>query len=229
MYKYFLKRLFDILISGLALILLAPVFLIISIVSACKIGRPVIFAQYRPGKNNKIFKLRKFRSMTNAKDENGNLLPDKDRLTKYGKFLRKSNLDELPQLWNIFIGNMSLIGPRPKLVKDMVFFNEEQNKRSKMRPGITGWAQVNGRNESSWEDTIKYDLEYVNSKCLFWMDVKIFFKTIGLFFKRNRVEEGGQANHEFYYYGDYLLKTGKITEEEYNDGLEKASKLIEGK
>lgn len=225
MYRHFFKRFFDILFSGLALIILSPLFLIISIISLVNIGHPVIFSHYRPGKNNKIFKFYKFRSMTNERDENGNLLPDEKRLTKYGKFLRKSNFDELPQLWNIFIGNMSFIGPRPKLVRDIVFFNEEQNKRSVIRPGITGWAQVNGRNDSSWEATIKYDLEYINCKNMFWMDIKIFFKTIGLFFKRNRSEELGTANHEFYRYGDYLLKTGKISQEEYDAGVEKAKQM----
>lgn len=225
MYRHFFKRFFDILFSGLALIILSPVFLIISIISLINIGHPVIFSHYRPGKNNKIFKFYKFRSMTNERDENGNLLPDEKRLTRYGKFLRKSNFDELPQLWNIFIGNMSFIGPRPKLVRDIVFFNEEQNKRSVIRPGITGWAQVNGRNDSSWEATIKYDLEYINCKNMFWMDIKIFFKTIGLFFKRNRSEELGTANHEFYRYGDYLLKTGKISQEEYDAGVEKAKQM----
>lgn len=225
MYRHFFKRFFDILFSGLALIILSPLFLIISIISLINIGHPVIFSHYRPGKNNKIFKFYKFRSMTNERDENGNLLPDEKRLTKYGKFLRKSNFDELPQLWNIFIGNMSFIGPRPKLVRDIVFFNEEQNKRSVIRPGITGWAQVNGRNDSSWEATIKYDLEYINCKNMFWMDIKIFFKTIGLFLKRNRSEELGTANHEFYRYGDYLLKTGKISQEEYDAGVEKAKQM----
>lgn len=225
MYRHFFKRFFDILFSALGLIILSPIFLIISIVSLCNIGHPVIFSHYRPGKNNKIFKFYKFRSMTNAKDENGNLLPDEQRLTKYGKFLRKSNLDELPQLWNVLIGNMSFIGPRPKLVRDIVFFNEEQNKRSAICPGITGWAQVNGRNDSSWEETIKHDLEYINCKNMFWMDIKIFFKTIALFFKRNRPEEMGTVNHEFYRYGDYLLKTGKITQEEYDAGVEKAKQM----
>ena len=225
MYKYFFKRFFDMLFSGLMLIILSPVFLIITIVSLINVGHPVVFSHYRPGKNNKIFKLHKFRSMTNKTGPDGKLLPDADRLTKYGKFLRKSNLDELPQLWNIFIGQMSFIGPRPKLVRDMVFFDEEQNKRSKVRPGITGWAQVNGRNETSWEETYKYDLEYVNSKNMFWMDIKIFFKTIGLFFKRNRAEEQGTANHEFYRYGDYLVKTGKITQEQYDAGLKQANDI----
>lgn len=225
MYRHFFKRFFDILFSGLALIILSPLFLIISIISLINIGHPVIFSHYRPGKNNKIFKFYKFRSMTNERDENGNLLPDEKRLTKYGSFLRKSNFDELPQLWNIFIGNMSFIGPRPKLVRDIVFFNEEQNKRSVIRPGITGWAQVNGRNDSSWETTIKYDLEYINCKNMFWMDIKIFFKTIALFFKRNRSAELGTANHEFYRYGDYLLKTGKISQEEYDAGVQKAKQM----
>lgn len=229
MYKYFFKRFFDILLSGVALILLSPVLLVTWIVVLCKLGSPAIFSQYRPGKNNKIFKLHKFRTMTNEKDENGKLLPDAKRLTGFGKFLRASNLDELPQLWNIFIGNMSIIGPRPKLVKDVVFFNEQQNKRSKVRPGLTGWAQVNGRNEATWQEVINCDLEYINSKNLFLLDIKIFFKTIALFLKRNRAEEGGASNHEFYYYGDYLLKTGKITEKQYKDGLVKAQNCIDNK
>ncbi len=164
--------------------------------------------------------------MTNERDEHGELLQDCKRLTKFGKFLRTSNLDELPQLWNIFVGDMSFVGPRPKLLKDIVFFNDEQNRRSKVTPGITGLAQINGRNEASWEDVIKYDIQYVNSKHKFWLDVKIFFKTVFLILKRGRKEECGAANHEFYYYGDYLLKTDRVCKMEYEEKNKIARQIL---
>lgn len=217
---------FDMSLSGLALIILSPVILLTWILVLIKLGSPAIFCQYRPGKNNKLFKLRKFRSMTNETDENGNLLPDYRRLTNFGKFLRTSNLDELPQLWNIFIGEMSFIGPRPKLLKDIIFFDDEQNRRSKVRPGITGLAQINGRNEACWDDVIKYDIEYVNTKNKFKLDVKIFFKTVSLLIKRNRTEECGSANHEFYYYGDYLLNTNKVSAMEYTEKNKMAKQIL---
>ena len=225
MYRHFFKRFFDICISGVALLLLWPVMIIVAILVKIKLGGPVIFSQYRPGKNNKIFKFYKFRSMTNEKDENGNLLPDNVRLTKFGKLLRKTSLDELPQLWNILKGDMSIIGPRPKLVKDMVFYNEEQNIRSKVLPGLTGLAQVNGRNNITWEELFEYDKEYVE-KLNFWLDVKIFFKTIVKVFKRADIVEQDKTKQN-YYYGDYLLETDQIKEDEYNKKINEANDIIE--
>ena len=224
MYKHFFKRFFDILLSGLALIVFSPVMLITAILVRCKLGGPAIFAQYRPGKNNKIFKLYKFRTMTNERDAEGNLLPDEQRMTKFGNALRKTSLDELPQLWNIFKGDMSIIGPRPKLVKDMVFYNDEQNIRAKVRPGLTGLAQVNGRNNATWEEIFAYDKQYVEHLTL-WQDTKIFFKTIGKVFKKADIVEQNQTKQN-YYFGDYLLETNQISQEEYAEKQQKAIELI---
>lgn len=228
LYTLFFKRFFDILLSGLALIILSPVFLIVSIVSRIKMGKGVILknnSTYRPGKKNKIFKLYKYRTMIEAYDANGNLLPDKDRITKYGKMLRRTSLDELPQLWNIFKGDMSIVGPRPKLVKDMVFYNEEQNVRSLVRPGLTGLAQVNGRNNATWEEVFEYDKYYVQHCCL-WLDIKIIFKTVLKVFKKSDIVETDKTK-QAYYYGDYLLESGVVTEEEYKTKQELAKDLIE--
>lgn len=228
LYTLFFKRFFDILLSGIALIVLSPVFLIVSIISRIKMGRGVILknnSTYRPGKNNKIFKLYKYRTMIDAYDENGNLLPDNDRITKYGKMLRKTSLDELPQLWNIFKGDMSIVGPRPKLVKDMVFYNEEQNVRSLVRPGLTGLAQVNGRNNATWEEVFEHDKYYVEH-CSLWMDIKILFKTVIKVFKKADIVETDKTK-QAYYYGDYLLESGVVTKEEYNTKQELAKSLIE--
>ena len=200
LYSCFFKRFFDILLSGLALILLSPVMLVVAILIRCKMGKGVIFSQYRPGKNNKIFKLYKFRTMLSTKDENGELLPDSQRMTKFGNMLRKTSLDELPQLWNIFKGDMSIIGPRPKLIKDMVFYNEEQNVRALVRPGLTGLAQVNGRNNITWEEVFEYDKEYVKNISL-WLDTKIFFKTIINVIKKQDIVEQDKTKQN-YYFGD---------------------------
>lgn len=227
MYKYFLKRFFDIILSGLALILLSPVFLILAILIRIKLGRKVIFTQYRLGKNKKVFKFFKFRSMADKRDENGELLPDKERMTKFGKLLRATSLDELPQLWNIFKGDMSIIGPRPRMVEECVFLNETQQDRFKMRPGITGWAQVNGRNSITFDKVVEFDKEYVNSKNTFGMDFKIFFKTIGKVFKKEGVTKEGTVSNEFY--GDFLLRTGKISKEEYDKGIARAKQIIKNK
>ena len=224
LYSMFFKRFFDILLSGLALIILSPVIAVVAILVRIKLGGPVVFSQYRPGKNNKVFKLYKFRSMTNAKDENGELLPDKQRMTKFGNLLRKTSLDELPQLWNIFKGDMSIIGPRPKLVKDMIFYDDDQNVRALVRPGLTGLAQVNGRNNATWEEIFEYDRKYVQSISL-WTDTKIFFKTIAKVFKRADIVEQDQTKQN-YYYGDYLLETNQITQEEYDKKQQEAKEII---
>ena len=195
MYRKFFKRFFDFMLSLLAIIVLSPILLLLIIIVAIAMRGNPFFVQLRPGKNNKIFKLIKFRTMTNKKDAEGNLLPDDQRLTKFGKFLRKTSLDELPELFNILVGDMSIIGPRPLLVKYLVLYNEEQLHRHDVRPGLTGWAQVNGRNDTTWEKRFQYDLEYVE-KLSFALDFKIFFMTIGKVFKRSGVSQEGHATME---------------------------------
>lgn len=177
MYKHFFKRLFDFVISLVALVVLSPIFLILIVVGAISMGGNPFFTQERPGWHGKIFKLVKFRSMSNKKDAQGNLLPDEERLNKYGQFLRKLSIDELPELWNIFKGDMAIVGPRPLLVEYLPLYNEEQSHRHDVRPGLTGLAQVNGRNAISWEEKFKYDVEYVNNVSLS-MDLSILVKTV---------------------------------------------------
>lgn len=186
MYKYFIKRLLDILISGIGLICLSPVLLVLAVLVRVKLGSPVIFKQERPGLNEKIFTLKKFRTMTNARDKDGNLLPDAERLTKFGKFLRSTSLDELPELWNIFCGDMSLIGPRPLLVSYLPYYTEREKLRHTVRPGLTGLAQVSGRNFLEWDKRLEKDAEYVENLS-FGLDVKIFFTTIKKVFVREDV------------------------------------------
>lgn len=189
MYRNFFKRLLDIIISLTALIILSPVLLVVWILVHVKLGGPAIFTQQRPGKGEKIFKLYKFRSMTNERDENGELLPDEVRLTKFGKILRSTSLDELPELFNILKGDMSLIGPRPLLVRYLPWYTEEERHRHDVRPGLTGLAQVNGRNALGWEDRFKYDLEYVNNLTL-GMDLKVLCMTVGKVLKRSGTLSG---------------------------------------
>lgn len=177
MYRKFFKRFFDIVLSLTALIVLSPVLLIVAVLVRVKLGSPVIFCQERPGKDEKIFRLYKFRSMTDERDENGELLPDEVRLTKFGRFLRSTSLDELPELWNILKGDMSIVGPRPLLVKYLPRYNEQQRRRHEVRPGLTGLAQVSGRNLLSWEEKFRLDVEYVNH-ITFWGDMKIILDTV---------------------------------------------------
>lgn len=177
MYKHFFKRFFDIILSLIAIIILLPVYIIISILVLIFMGWPILFKQPRPGKNEKIFNMYKFRTMTNKKDKDGNLLPDNQRLPKFGKFLRKTSLDELPEFFLIFTGKMSFIGPRPLVVQYLPYYTEEEHHRHDVRPGLTGWAQVNGRNNLNWDERFQLDLEYVN-KMSFLFDVKIIFLTI---------------------------------------------------
>ena len=179
MYKKYIKRLLDIAISLCSLLILSPVIMIVAILVRIKLGSPVIFKQDRPGKDGKIFKLYKFRSMSDKKDKNGKLLPDKDRLTKFGRILRSTSLDELPELVNILKGEMSLIGPRPLAVAYLPYYNEEEKHRHDVRPGLTGLAQINGRNALNWEERFSYDIEYVNN-ITFINDLKIIFKTINI-------------------------------------------------
>ncbi len=189
MYKKFFKRFLDILISLISLIILSPIMLIVAILVRIKLGSPIIFKQERPGKNEKIFKLYKFRSMSDKKDENGNLLPDTKRLTKFGKILRSTSLDELPELVNILKGDMSLIGPRPLLVRYLPFYTQEERHRHDVRPGLTGLAQINGRNNLTWEQRFEYDLKYVNN-VTFINDLKILFKTFFKVLKREDIAIG---------------------------------------
>lgn len=188
MYRLFIKRLLDIVISGVALLVLSPVYLVLAILIRVKLGSPVIFHQERPGKDEKIFTLCKFRTMTDERDENGNLLPDNVRLTKFGKLLRSTSLDELPELWNIFKGDMSLIGPRPLLVSYLPYYTEEEKLRHTVRPGLTGLAQVSGRNFLDWDNRLKKDVEYVKNLS-FLMDLKVIFLTVKVVFVKENVAE----------------------------------------
>ena len=190
MYKKYIKRFLDIIISLVALIILSPVMLIVAILVRVKLGSPVIFKQERPGKDEKIFKLYKFRSMSDKKDENGKLLPDSERLTKFGKVLRATSLDELPELINILKGEMSLIGPRPLAVSYLPYYNEKEKHRHDVRPGLTGLAQINGRNALEWEKRFAYDIEYVEN-ITFINDMKILFKTVFKVLKRDDVIVSG--------------------------------------
>lgn len=191
MYRKFVKRLLDIIISLTGITVLSPILLILCILVRIKLGSPVIFTQQRPGKNEKIFKLCKFRSMTDARDDEGNLLPDEVRLTSFGKKLRATSLDELPELFNILKGDMSLIGPRPLLVRYLPYYTEEESHRHDVRPGLTGLAQVNGRNALNWEARFAYDLEYVRN-CSFLMDVRVFVMTIGKVLKHSDTLSGAE-------------------------------------
>jgi len=185
-YQKYIKRFLDIIISAVALVLLSPVLLIVAVLVRVKLGSPVIFHQQRPGYEEKIFGLCKFRTMTEEKDAEGNLLPDADRLTSFGNFLRKTSLDELPELWNILKGDMSLIGPRPLLIKYLPYYTEKEKLRHTVRPGLTGLAQVNGRNFISWDNRLAKDVEYVENLS-FLLDVKILFKTVAVVFKKEDV------------------------------------------
>lgn len=177
-YARYIKRLLDVLLSMCALLVLSPVLLIIALLVRVKLGSPVIFKQQRPGKDEKIFTLYKFRSMTDETDADGNLLPDDVRLTRFGRALRSTSLDELPELWNILKGDMSIVGPRPLMVSYLAYYTEEESHRHDVRPGITGLAQVNGRSFISWEEIFAYDLQYM-SIMTFWNDLKIIWQTVG--------------------------------------------------
>ena len=194
-YEKYTKRALDMILSGGALVVLSPVLLVTAVLVRTKLGRPVIFCQPRPGKDGKIFNLYKFRSMTDQRDQEGNLLPDEVRLTKFGKLLRSTSLDELPELWNILRGDMSIVGPRPLLVKYLPLYNEEQRHRHDVLPGLTGWAQVNGRNSITWEDKFRHDLWYVNN-ISFALDLKILFLTVKKVFCREGISAENSATME---------------------------------
>ena len=185
-YRKFVKRFLDIIFSAFGLVILSPVLLLTAILVSIKLGSPVIFKQERPGKDGKIFLLRKFRSMTDKKDSAGKLLPDSDRLTAFGKKLRATSLDEMPELFNILKGDMSIVGPRPLLVEYLPLYNSEQNRRHEVRPGLTGYAQVNGRNSISWHEKFTMDVKYVDNLS-FLLDVKIFLSTFAMLFSRKGV------------------------------------------
>ena len=195
MYAKYIKRIIDILLSLLAIIILSPVLLIVAILVRIKLGSPVLFSQQRPGKDEKIFKMYKFRSMTDAKDENGELLPDEIRLTSFGQKLRSTSLDELPELFNILNGDMSIIGPRPLLVRYLPLYNEEQKKRHNVRPGLTGLAQVNGRNAIGWSEKFAYDVQYVK-KVTFLGDLKILLATVASVFKKTGISSETSSTME---------------------------------
>lgn len=188
MYRHFIKRILDIILSGLALLILSPIFIILAVMIRMKLGSPVLFKQKRPGKEEKIFMLYKFRTMTDECDENGKLLPDHIRLTSFGKLLRSTSLDELPELWNIFRGDMSIIGPRPLLVSYLPYYTKEEKIRHTVRPGLTGLAQVSGRNYLNWDKRLGKDVEYVKNLS-FKMDLKIIYMTIKVIFVRENVAD----------------------------------------
>ena len=224
MYAKYLKRPLDFFCALSAICVLSPLLVLLTIVGAFKMRGNPFFTQSRPGKDEKIFKLIKFRTMTNQRDKDGNLLPDDKRLTAYGKFLRSTSLDELPEIFNILKGDMAVIGPRPQLVRDMVFMTSEQRRRHSVRQGLSGLAQVNGRNAVTWETKIAYDLQYIDN-ITFWGDVKIIFTTFyKAFIKRSDItEENCDTATDL---ADYLLAEGRITREEYDRGQAEAKRLI---
>lgn len=230
MYAKYFKRILDFTLSLVALIVLSPILLVLMIVGAIAMEGNPFFTQLRPGKidkktgKEKIFKLVKFRTMSNKKDKNGNLLPDEVRLNEYGRVLRSTSLDELPELWNILKGDMSIVGPRPQLVRDMVFMTQIQRVRHSVRPGLTGLAQVSGRNNITWEEKFEYDLQYINGGITLINDLKIIFMTVGKVFRReDTVREGTASDLDF---GDYLLQKGEVTEEIYAACQEEAKQLL---
>ena len=227
LYERYIKRLLDIICALAALIVFGWLYIIVAVLVRVKLGSPVLFTQPRPGKDEKIFKLYKFRTMTDARDENGKLLPDDVRLTKFGKALRSTSLDELPEAFNILKGDMSVIGPRPQLVRDMVFMTPEQRLRHTVRPGLSGLAQTRGRNALSWDGKLETDLEYIQH-ITFLGDLKIIFDTVKqVFFRQkgleNRDVDEVDITDDF---GDYLLKAGRVDREEYERKQAEAKILL---
>ena len=230
MYAKFFKRLLDFTLSLISITVFSPLLLILTIIGTFAMRGNPFFLQPRPGKikkrsgKEKIFKLIKFRTMSNKRDENGNLLPDEVRLNRYGKFLRSTSLDELPELFNILVGNMAVVGPRPQLVRDMVFMNEEQRRRHEVRPGLTGLAQVSGRNNITWERKFEYDLQYIDEGITFMGDVKIILQTVGKVLKRSdTVREGTVSDMDF---GDWLMMQGKVNQETYDAKQAEAKEML---
>lgn len=226
MYRKYFKKILDIICSLGFILCFWWLYIVVAILIKRKLGSPVIFKQQRPGLNGKVFTMYKFRSMTDAKDKDGNLLSDAERLPRFGKLLRATSLDEIPEFINVLKGDMSLIGPRPQLVRDMVFMSEEQLKRHNVKPGITGLAQVSGRNAISWEDKLNYDLIYIQN-ITFLNDMKIAIETIKkAFIKQEGITEDGNVTSADY--GDYLLKKKQISKEEYTKKQEEAKKILKG-
>lgn len=226
-YERYIKRLLDIICALAALIVFGWLYIIVAILVRVKLGSPVLFTQPRPGKDERIFKLYKFRTMTDARDENGKLLPDDVRLTKFGKALRSTSLDELPEAFNILKGDMSVIGPRPQLVRDMVFMTPEQRLRHTVRPGLSGLAQTRGRNALSWDGKLETDLEYIQH-VTFLRDLKIIFDTVKqVFFRQKGLENSDVDEVEITDdFGDYLLKAGRVSMEEYVEKQAEAKELL---
>ncbi len=187
-----MKRLFDLSLIVLSFPLLLPVFMVLIVLVRVKLGSPVLFRQKRPGRGGKVFEMIKFRTMTDERDAKGNLLPDAVRLTKFGKFLRSTSMDELPELWNVFKGDMSLVGPRPLLLEYLLLYSEDQARRHEVRPGVTGWAQVNGRNAISWNEKFKLDVWYVDNHSM-WLDIKVILLTLKKVLVREGISAEGEA------------------------------------
>ena len=225
MYAKCFKRLIDFTIALAALLVLSPVLLVLMVLGAVKMKGNPFFTQLRPGKDEKIFKLIKFRSMTCETDAEGNLLPDDQRMTRYGEILRSTSLDELPELLNILKGDMALVGPRPQLVRDMVFMTPDQRRRHSIRPGLTGLAQVSGRNNITWEQKLQYDLDYLDSGITLFGDLKIIFMTAFKVFRREDVVRDGTVSDMDF--GDWLLRNGDVTKEDYDRLQAEAKKLLQ--
>lgn len=224
MYAKLWKRVLDFVVALLGLLILSPVLIGLAIAGAINMKGNPFFVQVRPGKNEKLFRMLKFRSMTAERDAEGNLLPDEQRLTGYGRFLRSSSLDELPELWNILKGDMSVVGPRPQLVRDMVFMTREQRKRHKVPQGLTGLAQVNGRNDMTWEMKMEYDLQYIQN-ITFMGDLKICLKTLKKVIAREGIASEGMDTAQDL--GDYLLNTGRVSRKEYDRKQKQAKALCD--
>lgn len=233
LYELYIKRTMDIICSLAAIIVFGWVYIIVAVMVRVKLGSPVLFKQPRPGKidlktgREKIFYMYKFRSMSDERDMNGNLLPDEARLGKFGKLLRATSLDELPEAFNILKGDMSIVGPRPQLVRDMVFMTNEERRRHVVKPGLSGLAQTRGRNALSWDEKLAVDLEYIEN-ITFMSDVKIIINTVKqVFFNEKGIEDGTidevDITDDF---GDYLLKTGRVSKEEYNQKMDEAKELL---
>lgn len=232
-YELYIKRLMDIVCSLVVIIVFSWLYIIIAVLVRVKLGSPVLFKQPRPGKidsktgREKIFHMYKFRSMSDERDENGNLLPDDVRLGKFGKALRATSLDELPEAFNILKGDMSIIGPRPQLVRDMVFMTDEQRKRHTVKPGLSGLAQTRGRNALSWDRKLETDLEYIENMT-FLGDVEIIINTVKQVFFKEKGIEGGTVDEVDITddFGDYLLKAGRVSKEEYDQKMNEAKELL---